>query len=182
MYFQGSLIAERHFITFRLKKICWYLIWETQRCLVITASYLLSKSSYSTLPDRADTIMFIFTYYMTHECMNVNVFLYQLYLICLHFNVRPCAGFGASESSQSCQRSAGLRQGLSELHLRVHLQQLSGALQPPVSARRPSSELLSKDMFWASTVDTLEKSEISAWIILDILAWDFLSYKGNLIM
>lgn len=35
-----------------------------------------------------------------------------------------CAGLGVAESSQSRQRGTGLRQGLSELHLRVHLQQL----------------------------------------------------------
>lgn len=60
-----------------------------------------------------------------------------------HSNVRARAGLGAAESPQGRQRGAGLRQGLPELHLRVHLQQLSGALQPAVPASRAASELLS---------------------------------------
>lgn len=58
-----------------------------------------------------------------------------------HSGFWSCAGFGVTESTQSCERGAGLCQGLPELHIRVHLQQLSGALQSPVPARRPTSEL-----------------------------------------
>lgn len=50
------------------------------------------------------------------------------------------AGLGAPESSQSCQCGSGLHQGLPELHLWVHLQQLPGTVQPPVPASWPTSE------------------------------------------
>lgn len=61
-----------------------------------------------------------------------------MWSICVY--VPLCAGPGAAESPQSLQRGAGLREGLPELHLRVHLQQLPGALQPAVPARRPAGE------------------------------------------
>lgn len=64
-----------------------------------------------------------------------------------HSNFRSRAGLGAAEPPQGRQRGAGLRQGLPELHLRVHLQQLSGALQPAVPASRTASELISICVF-----------------------------------
>lgn len=47
----------------------------------------------------------------------------------------PCSGPGAPVSTQSQPGGAGLRQSLPQLHLRLHLQQLPGALQSAVPAR-----------------------------------------------
>lgn len=49
-----------------------------------------------------------------------------------------CSGPGAPVSTQSQPGGAGLRQGLPQLHLRLHLQQLPGALQSAVPARGAS--------------------------------------------
>lgn len=68
------------------------------------------------------TIMFILTKYIPYEyigCLCVSVRI--IFDLSSHSNVWSRAGLGAAESPQGLQRCTGLRQGLSELHLRVHL-------------------------------------------------------------
>jgi len=49
--------------------------------------------------------------------------------------VAPCwSGPGAAVPAAGQPGGAGLREGLPELHLRLHLQQLPGAVQPAVPA------------------------------------------------
>lgn len=61
--------------------------------------------------------------------------------VCFHLQSRlvvtalvPCSGPGAPVSTQSQPGGAGLRQSLPQLHIRLHLQQLPGALQSAVPA------------------------------------------------
>lgn len=78
----------------------------------------------------------------------------------LSSDVWSCAGVGAAESSQGRQCGAGLRQGLPELHLWVYLQQLPGALQPPVPACCPACESPNISIFKVDTVADMDVKEI----------------------
>lgn len=100
-------------------------IWCPQLLIYFPREFIFS----SRLTEQNDMIM-------AHVCKWMHGFLFKLSSMS-GFS----AGLGAAESSQGCQRGAGLRQGLPELYLWVHLQQLPGALQPPVPAHYPTGEL-----------------------------------------